>query len=136
MKFLPDKMVELAYRKNGLRLGAMLSYLSHGKPVGFGWILRKTAFWEKEYARRGYRTLPIVSFDSFEDAGGWGKPLPPLGTKRESQEKAKLPANDFFKNYPTNLNAYYKELHKRMMVIEKDGTLTPLNEAQKNDEQT
>ncbi len=71
------------YVRAGSDFGDAVSYIYMGECVGFK---RKRACWcrwEKEYARRGYRT---ISLDAFIECGGYGAPLQNLGARREANE--------------------------------------------------
>lgn len=83
-RFLSDKNVEKRYVRAGGEFGQAVSYLYMGECIGFKNLLSKWQKWEAEYARRGYRTLPI---DDFIEYGGYGKPLEGLGVKRNENEK-------------------------------------------------
>jgi len=77
---LTDWLVEKLYVRAGGIFGDAVSYLYIGECAGFEDLLNRWAKWEKEYARRGYKTL---SLDDFIDYGGYGKPLEGLGVKIE-----------------------------------------------------
>lgn len=84
-RFLTDRQVEKRYANSGCVFGDAVSYLAFGECEGFESMLQKWANWEREYANRGYRTLPI---DDFIAAGGYGKELIAIGTKRLPGEQA------------------------------------------------
>ena len=67
VSFLSDRTVEARYVRAGGRFGDAVSYVYMGECIGFKRMLHAWARWEKEYARRGYRTL---SLDTFEEYGG------------------------------------------------------------------
>lgn len=80
---LSDKTVEKKYARAGEVFGDVVSYIYMGECVGFKRMLKSWARWEREYARRGYRTLIL---DAFVDSGGYGMALDGLGTKRGVDE--------------------------------------------------
>lgn len=83
-KFLNDRQVERRYVNAGAVAGVAISYIViAGECVGFQSSMKRWAHWEKEYARRGYRT---ISADSFVSYGGYGKPLVGLGVRRDENE--------------------------------------------------
>lgn len=89
-KLLSDKIVEKKYISAGEVFGDAVSYLYMGECIGFEKLFRRWAAWEKEYARRGYRT---ISLDHFVDAGGWGKSLDTyLGQKLNDGDESVLHA--------------------------------------------
>ena len=83
-RFMTDKQVERCYVKAGAVFGDAVSYIYMGECVGFTDLLAKWEKWEAEYAKRGYRTLPV---DDFVDHGGYGMPFKDLGAKRTKGEK-------------------------------------------------
>lgn len=92
-KFLSNDTVETRYVKAGAVFGDAVSYLYLGECIGFKKLLNTWAEWEKEYARRGYRT---VSLDRFVELGGYGKPIDDvLGQQREPNEKPTLHAETY-----------------------------------------
>lgn len=82
-RFMTDAQVEKRYINTGNIFGDAVSYLYMGECVGFERMLARWEKWETEYARRGYRTLPL---DTFIDCGGYGVPLRGIGVKREEGE--------------------------------------------------
>ena len=84
-RFLSDKQVEGRYVDWGKLFGEAVSYLHVGECHGFECMLAMWEKWEAEYARRGYKTLPL---DDFILAGGYSKPLNNIGVKRDKDEKA------------------------------------------------
>jgi len=91
-RFLTDKQVEKRYVKVGATFGDAVSYIYMGECVGFEKLLAKWEKWEAEYAKRGYRTLPLDDFVSY---GGYGTPLKGLkglGEKRVEGEDVILHA--------------------------------------------
>jgi len=84
-KLLRDSTVEKKYVKSGAIFGDVVSYLPMGECIGFEKFLGKWESWEKEYVRRGYRT---ISLDRFIEFGGHGKPIDDIiGQKREQEEE-------------------------------------------------
>lgn len=83
VKILPTSLVVKMYVESGTDFGDAVSYLYMGECIGFKGLFNKWAFWEREYARRGYATIDL---DSFVDAGGWGKELPSLRVLRDGKE--------------------------------------------------
>ncbi len=88
---LSDKQVERCYVYTGRIFGDALSYIAYGKCAGFDRMERRWAQWEKEYARRGYRTIDIKDFVGY---GGYGQELTGLGIQREHGEALRLYAED------------------------------------------
>ncbi len=84
LKSLSDKEAEMNYIEAGARFGDGVSYLYFGEPLGFDNMFWGWARWEREYSRRGFRTL---SLDDFVWFGGYGKALNGLGVKRAEGEK-------------------------------------------------
>lgn len=84
-RLMTDKQVENRYTEAGRIFGDAVSYIYMGECIDFEKYLTTWGKWEAEYAKRGYRTLPI---DDFVKYGGYGKPLKDLGTKRGKNEKA------------------------------------------------
>jgi hypothetical protein len=77
---LADSTVTKRYVEVGGAFGDAVSYTYLGECVGFKSMLEKWAFWEREYARRGYRT---VSVDDLIGFGGYGARIDHLLGKRE-----------------------------------------------------
>jgi len=97
MKLLPDSTVEKKYIQAGRDFGDMISYSFMGDDLNERWLLQKWARWEKEYARRGFRTIGI---DAFIDVGGYGKLLPNItGQKCEEGEEPVLHAQIYRKGF-------------------------------------
>lgn len=94
VKMFTDKQVEKRYVAAGATVGDALSYGFMGKCVGFDSFVKKWNRWEKEYARRGYRTIIIDAFVSY---GGYGKSLKGLGVKRNDGEKPIFHSERFVK---------------------------------------
>lgn len=95
---LTDKKVQARYVDAGAEFGNAISYLpAVGECVGYERLFSNWAFWEREYARRGYRT---VSFDDFVDLGGYGKSIDELlGIKREVNEEPTLHSEIYRKHF-------------------------------------
>ena len=91
---LTDRQVIKRYVEAGSQFGVAVSYIYMGECVGFARMLSKWEKWEVEYAKRGYRTLPI---DDFINSGGYGKPLKNIEVKRDQDEKPVFHAN-IYKN--------------------------------------
>ena len=83
-KFLPDFFVEKKYIRAGSAFGDAVSYLYIGECRGFEKLLDNWDFYEKEYSRRGYRT---VSLDSFVELGGYGKNIADLLRNKRSEDE-------------------------------------------------
>ena len=83
-RFMTDKWIEKHYAKAGRIFGDAVSYIYMGECVGFDSMLAKWEKLEAEYAKRGYRTLPV---DDFVAYGGYGTPLKNLGVRRAEDEK-------------------------------------------------
>ena len=84
-----DSRVLKAYERAGKEFGDSLSYLDcMGRDVDFEVKFLIFQDWEKAYAKRGYKTVPI---DDFLQAGGYGKDISHmLGVKRAEDELAIL----------------------------------------------
>lgn len=115
---LSDKRLEKRYVKAGDLFGDTVSYIYMGKCVGFDQLLKKWAKLEKEYAKRGYKTLSLASFVAY---GGYGVELKGLGVKREKDEEPILHAEIYrrhcLKQAPPAVAP--KELSKHMIVAGK-----------------
>ena len=83
-RFLDDETVEERYVQAGSHFGNAVSYLYMGECHGFTRMLGRWEKWEKEYARRGFRT---ISLDVFEAHGGYGAVLEGLGEKLVEMEE-------------------------------------------------
>lgn len=94
---MSDKSVEKKYVQTGSAFGDAVSYIYMGECVGFESMLNSWADWEKEYVRRGYRT---VSLDDFIELGGYGKNIDNLlRQKRNANEEPILHAEIYRENY-------------------------------------
>lgn len=83
-RFLSDHQVEQRYVNAGARAGNAISCIPiAGKSMNFKALVRSWVRWEKEYARRGYRTISTNSFVSY---GGYARPIVGLGEKRDKNE--------------------------------------------------
>jgi hypothetical protein len=82
---LPDAFVEKRYLRAGNIFGCATSCSPvFGECTTVRRLLRRWGRREREYARRGYRT---ISLDAFIDSGGWGEPIDHLaGQKRVEGE--------------------------------------------------
>ncbi len=90
-RFLSDKQVQARYVAAGTTVGGVISdvilhWFANDTP-DFDRLRSRWAKWEREYARRGYRT---ISLEHFAMHGGYGVPLPSIGTKRAEGEKKLL----------------------------------------------
>ena len=83
-RFMTDKWIEKRYAEAGRIFGDAVSYIYMGECVGFYSMLAKWEKLEAEYAKRGYRTLPV---DDFLAYGGYGTPLKDLGVRRAEGEE-------------------------------------------------
>jgi hypothetical protein len=97
-KLLSDKQVEDAYVQSGANFGDAVSYSYMGEPYGIKTLLNIWARWEREYSRRGYKT---ISLDDFIVMGGYD--LTDLkdkrGIKRRENEKPVLHAELYRQHY-------------------------------------
>lgn len=85
LRLLPLWFVQWRYVDAGSAFGDAVSHLAYrGECVGFDEMRKTWGFWEREYARRGYRTLPLKVF---VEHGGFGGPLTGLGEKRTEAEE-------------------------------------------------
>ena len=91
-----DANVVRKYLAAGGRFGDAVSCLYMGECIGFGKLLDTWAFWEREYARRDYRT---VTLDEFVSYGGYGKPIETLHVGRRKDEPAILHAERYRDRY-------------------------------------
>ena len=77
----------------GRVFGDNLSYIFLGKCVEFEKNLDKLISWELEYAKRGFKTIPLNEFVEF---GRYGKDIKNiLGKKRDAGEKPLYPAQNY-----------------------------------------
>jgi hypothetical protein len=86
-QFLTDEAVQRLYAKAGGDFGDAYGYMPKGSPVCGGEFFAEWKKWEAEYARRGYRTLPLQAFIRY---GHYGEKLTGLGVKRAPGEEAIL----------------------------------------------
>ena len=85
LRFLTDTQVQKRYVSAGGLVGGTASYFSRmSVRGGFEGARLRWARWEIEYARRGYRTIPLMDFVNY---GRYGVQLTGVGVKRESQEQ-------------------------------------------------
>ena len=81
---LSNQKLEQKYLEAGKSFGDAVSYLYMGECIEFKEMLDKLAEYEKEYAKRGYKT---ISIDDFVKFGGYGEPINHLlGKKLEANE--------------------------------------------------
>jgi hypothetical protein len=96
-KLYPLLILQKRYLDTGLTFGEAVSYIYLGECIGFKRILRNLEDLEREYAKRGFRT---ISIDDFEDCGGHGKSLEKLvGLKREPEEEPIYHAKLYKENF-------------------------------------
>ena len=106
-RLLPDKLVNRLYVNSGIDVATSSNYLGlyfileEGEAVrAFERSIRKWEKWEKEYARRGYKT---VSFDEFVSSMTDGKSLDNLlGKKHEENEEPIFHSVNFRKSYESS----------------------------------
>lgn len=72
------------YIKAGAEFGDAVSYLYIGECIGFEELLNAWAKKEKEYADKGFRTIPI---DDFILYGGYGKEIKGINQLRKPKEE-------------------------------------------------
>lgn len=86
-KYLPlslsDEEVQKKYVEAGKSMGDALSYIYMGRCGGFEEMLENWAYWEREYAVRGYKTLPVDDFIEYARGGS----LEGLNIKRQADEE-------------------------------------------------
>lgn len=82
-RWMSDDSVRKRYVEAGSMFGNAVSYLYLGECLGFRGMLSKWAKWEREYARRGYRTIPI---EVFIEHGGYNIRISGLGIRRARGE--------------------------------------------------
>ncbi|RJQ22264.1 hypothetical protein C4580_00975 [Candidatus Woesearchaeota archaeon] len=89
--------VQEKYLQAGEQVSDALSYMYAGDVVGFDQMVEEWKSWEKEYARRGYRT---ISLDKFNAALGSREALSGLiGKTRDEGEQPILHAERFIARY-------------------------------------
>ena len=99
---MSDKRVERKYVRLGARFGDAVSYIPMGECIGFRQMLRRWADWEREYAGRGYKTVPL---DDLIELGGYGKSIDSvLGQKRPKTEEPIFHAQIFLEKYPGEIS--------------------------------
>ncbi len=57
--WISDTTVRSQYRNSSLRLGAMASMTAYGLPEGIEKAAKNWAMWEKRYADRGFKPVPV-----------------------------------------------------------------------------
>ncbi|MEK7608327.1 MAG: hypothetical protein AAB495_02005 [Patescibacteria group bacterium] len=73
LRLLPDSWIVRFYLRAGAIAGDIASYAACGDDAGaFDRWIKKLAKWEREYVRRGYRTISMSDFQSY---GGYGVSL-------------------------------------------------------------
>jgi hypothetical protein len=96
-RILTDRTVERKYVHAGAEFGFDVSYIYMGESIGFESRLNKWANWEKEYAKRGFRTVPL---DDFIELGGYGRSIASLvGIKRDENEEPVYHAQIYRDNF-------------------------------------
>ncbi len=95
-RWFSDKFVARRYVVVGATIGDALSYCYIGIPVGFVVMHKRWEKWEKEYARRGYRT---ISLDDFIEYGGYDESLKNILVKRNSDEQPVFHATIYRERY-------------------------------------
>ncbi|TSC80051.1 MAG: hypothetical protein G01um101429_255 [Parcubacteria group bacterium Gr01-1014_29] len=96
-QLLPFALVKREYVKTGTAFGDAVSYIYMGKCVGFDELFEKWKKWEAEYAKRGYRTIPLDDFIAY--GGGYVAKLEGIGVKRQVGEEAVLHAERYEQRY-------------------------------------
>lgn len=81
---LPDRIVEWFYVRAGATVGDDESYWYLGRPFGWKKMLQRWARWERVYASRGFRAIPIESFIRF--GGGYADHVVGLRQRRAPEE--------------------------------------------------
>jgi len=95
--FMRDRTVEQKYVQAGAQFGDAVSYIYLGECIGFEGLLDAWGKWEQEYARRGYRTVPL---DAFVGLGGYGQSIDHLlGQKRDAEEEPVFHAEIYREDY-------------------------------------
>lgn len=97
--FLPlsDEEIQKKYVEAGKSVGDALSYIYMGICGNFEEMLEKWMHWEKEYAVRGYKILPVDDFVEYARGGT----LKGLGIKRQVDEEPIFHAEIVKKEFPT-----------------------------------
>jgi len=97
MELLSSSFVERRYVSAGRYYGDAVSYIYMGESGNMEQLLNIWAKWEKEYARRGFRT---VSLDRFVEFGGYDRPINDIiGKRREEGEKPILYAQIYLEKF-------------------------------------
>lgn len=91
-----DEKLEEKYIEAGGAFGDAVSYIYMGECIGFEDLLGKWEDLEKEYAKRGFKTVTLDEFVSF---GGYGKKIETLGKPRREDEKPVFHAELYRKHY-------------------------------------
>ncbi len=101
---LSNQELEQKYLKAGKRFGdGLVSYLYRGECIELREILDKLAEYEKEYAKRGYKT---ISIDDFVGFGGYGYPINYLlGKKLEADEVPRYHSEIYRDKFLERLNS-------------------------------
>ncbi len=100
-RLMSDSGVEKRYVRAGAEFGDAASYLYMGECLDFRIHLLVWEDWEEEYAKRGYRTMPL---DDFVEFGGYGKSIDHLlGKEREDGEDPIFYAKMFQEAFPDEI---------------------------------
>ena len=100
-RLISDSGVEKRYLRAGAEFGDAVSYLYMGECLDFRIRLLVWEDWEEEYAKRGYRTMPL---DDFVEFGGYGKSIDHLlGKEREDEEEPIFYAKIFQEVFPDGI---------------------------------
>jgi hypothetical protein len=89
LNWVSDSRLTRAYREAGEAYGDAVSYLTIAGPcVGFDRLRARFSAVEREYAARGFRTVPLADF---VEAGGYGRDIGALiGVERPDGEEVVL----------------------------------------------
>lgn len=95
---LTDSEIQEKYIQAGTEFGHVASLLPiAGECINFRKYLDEWVKWEREYTKRGFRT---IEFYNFVKAGGYGQPIDPnlVKQKRDKGEKPVLQAKIYKEN--------------------------------------
>lgn len=97
IRLLPNWLVQVSYKDAAMDFGNASFEEPYGRNVDFTKDLRSWEWWEAEYARRGFRTIPL--FDLEDYVSGATNKLAGLGIPRENDEAPVLHAKLYIGYY-------------------------------------
>lgn len=125
---MSDSMVQIKYVAAGTDFGNAASYVPvMGECEGFEGLLDAWDSWEREYVRRGFRT---INLDILIGVGGYSREFPEgvLGEKRKDNESPVFHAQHYRKNFLGKITPAI-DLGSLVEGDVKVGTYTPLSTA-------